>query len=56
VIGPGIPTIVVYSTYWCPDRTAVKNFLKERRVPFEENNIEKDPVSEDLVARVNHGK
>jgi len=34
----------------------VKNFLKERGVPFEEINIENDPDAEDLVVRVNHGK
>jgi glutaredoxin len=56
VIAPGASTIVVYSTPWCPDCTRVKNFLKERGVPFEEINIAADPVSEDLVVKMNHGK
>jgi len=49
-------SIVIYGTRWCPDCLRVKNFLKERGVPFEEINIENDPDAEDLVVRVNHGK
>ena len=49
-------SIIIYGTWWCPDCLRVKNFLKERGVPFEEINIENDPDAEDLVVRVNHGK
>jgi glutaredoxin len=48
--------ITVYSTSWCPDCWRVKHFLKERRVAFEEVNIEQNPHAEEIVLHVNRGK
>jgi glutaredoxin len=48
--------ITVYSTSWCPDCWRVKHFLKERRVAFQEINIEQNPHAEEIVLRVNRGK
>ncbi len=36
------PKVKIYSTTWCPHCTAVKNFLKEHKIPFEEIDVEKD--------------
>jgi glutaredoxin len=48
--------ITIYTTTWCGDCRRAKSFLKERGVEFREVNIEEDPVAEDLVVEVNHGK
>ncbi len=34
--------VIVYSTSWCPWCTRVKDFLKEKKVPFKDINVEKD--------------
>jgi mycoredoxin len=52
----GTEPITIYSTSWCPDCWRVKQFLKERRVVFEEINIEENPHAEAIVLRENRGK
>lgn len=49
-------SIVMYSTPWCPDCWRAKSFLKERRVQFEEVNIEENPDAEEIVLIANRGK
>jgi glutaredoxin len=46
----------MYSTPWCPDCWRTKSFLKERRVQFEEVNIEENPDAEEIVLAANRGK
>jgi glutaredoxin len=48
--------ITIYTTTWCGDCRRAKSFLRERGVEFREVNIEEDPVAEDIVVEVNHGK
>jgi len=48
--------ITIYSTPWCPDCWRVKHFLKERRVAFEEVNIEENAHAEAIVLRENRGR
>lgn len=52
----GLEPITIYSTFWCPDCRRAKAFLKERRVEFQEVNIEEDPQGEEIVLRANHGR
>ncbi len=35
-------SVMVYSTPSCPYCTMVKNFLKEKRVPFEDYDVSRD--------------
>ncbi len=46
----------MYTTHWCGDCRRAKWFLNERRVPFEEINIEDQPEALEFVERVNQGK
>ena len=48
--------IRMYTTQFCCDCFRAKSFLKERRVSFEEVNIEETPGAADFVIRDNHGK
>ncbi len=48
--------IRMYTTGSCPDCYAAKRFLKERRIEFEEINIEGDPSVIEYVKSVNGGK
>lgn len=51
-----MPNIKMYTTTWCPDCRAAKNFLRERDVPFEEFDIEEEEGAEEIVIRANAGK
>lgn len=48
--------IILYSTSWCPDCRRAKHFLNERRVAFQEVNIEENPHAEEIVLQANRGK
>jgi mycoredoxin len=48
--------ITVYTTSWCCDCRRVKNFLKDRGLPFREVSVDESPGAEDLVMRVNNGR
>ncbi|WP_012749263.1 glutaredoxin family protein [Geobacillus sp. E263] len=37
--------VTVYTTTTCPYCVMVKNFLREQDVPFEEVNVQRDPVA-----------
>jgi glutaredoxin 3 len=37
--------VTVYTTTTCPYCVMVKNFLREQGVPFEEVNVQQDPVA-----------
>lgn len=44
--------VLVFTTSTCPWCTRAKSYLRERRVPFREINIERDPqAAKDLVRR-----
>ena len=44
--------VVLFSTSTCPWRRRTKRYLKERRVPFKEVNIERDPdAARDIVCK-----
>jgi glutaredoxin len=47
--------VTIYGTRWCCDCRRVKQFLRERGVPFHEVNIDEKPDAEELVLRVNNG-
>jgi mycoredoxin len=47
--------ITIYGTQWCGDCRRAKQFLRERKVPFKEVNIDEVPEAEELVIRVNNG-
>lgn len=48
--------ITMYTTSWCPDCHAAKQALTSLGLPFQEINIEHDPIAAELVMKVNHGK
>ena len=48
--------IKMYTTNWCGDCLVTKNFLSRFGIPFEEINIENDPVAADYVMQVNDGR
>ncbi|MFQ5645655.1 MAG: glutaredoxin family protein [bacterium] len=48
--------IKMYSTSWCPDCLAAKNFLKQKGIVFEEIDIENDPAAAKVVMDHNNGK
>ena len=48
--------ITVYSTCWCCDCRRAKQFLRERKIPFREVNIDESPDAEEIVLRANNGK
>lgn len=48
--------IRIYTTPWCCDCRRAKWFLKERKLAYEEIDIQADPVAADFVAQVNNGK
>lgn len=48
--------IRMYTTNWCSDCRRAKSFLHERRLSFEEVNIEEVPGAADFVISANHGK
>ncbi|KRG14744.1 glutaredoxin family protein [Lederbergia galactosidilytica] len=37
--------ITVYTTSTCPYCDMMKNFLKEKEIPFKEVNIQQDPIA-----------
>ncbi|GIW30580.1 MAG: NrdH-redoxin [Meiothermus sp.] len=48
--------ITMYTTSWCPDCHAAKQALTNLGLPFQEINIEQDPIAAELVMKVNNGK
>jgi mycoredoxin len=51
----GMAEITVYSTCWCGDCRRAKQFLRERKIPFREVNVDQSPEAEELILRVNNG-
>jgi mycoredoxin len=47
--------IVMYTTSWCRDCRAAKNFLQARGIPFEEIDIETSPDAAAIVMKLNGG-
>jgi mycoredoxin len=47
--------ILIYTTSWCRDCRAGKKFLDERGIPYEEIDIEKNPVAAEIVKKLNDG-
>ena len=47
--------IVVYTTPWCRDCKAVRRFLGERGIAYEEVDIEQHPEAAGIVMRFNDG-
>jgi mycoredoxin len=48
--------IRMYTASWCTDCRRAKEFLRERRLPFDEIDIEKQPQAAEFVQRANSGK
>lgn len=48
--------IRIYTTSLCPDCIRAKTFLNNRKISFEEINIEVTPGAEEFVIRANGGK
>ena len=48
--------IRIYTRSWCEDSLAAKEFLKERNLPFEEIDIEKNSQAREFVMQANEGK
>lgn len=47
--------IVIYTTPWCADCRAAKQFLASRSLPYEEVDIERSPEAASLVMERNDG-
>lgn len=43
--------ITVYTTSTCPYCVMMKNFLKEKGLPFKEVNIQQDPIAADHLVK-----
>ena len=43
--------IKVYTTNTCPYCTMMKNFLNEKGLPFEEVNVQQDPIAADRLVK-----
>ena len=42
--------VIVYSTSWCPWCDGVKTFLKEKKIPFKDINVENNPEAAQEMA------
>jgi glutaredoxin-like YruB-family protein len=42
--------VTVYSTSWCPWCDRVKTFLKEKKIPFKDINVENNPEAAQEMA------
>jgi mycoredoxin len=49
-------TIKMYTTSWCGDCRMAKMFLAEKKIAYEEIDIEKTPGAAEIVMRANNGK
>ena len=49
-------SIRMYSTSWCPDCRRARKFLQERKLTFEEIDIEEHPEAAGFVQQANGGK
>jgi mycoredoxin len=49
-------SIRMYSTSWCPDCRRASKFLQERKLAFEEIDIEEQPEAAEFVQQANGGK
>lgn len=47
--------IVIYTTSWCHDCWAAKNFLASKNLPYEEIDIEKNPDAAKIVMKLSDG-
>lgn len=48
---PKTPSVVVYTTPTCPDCHAVKRWLADQGVPFEERDLSDPQIAEEAKAR-----
>ena len=48
--------IKVYTTAWCGDCRHAKRFLKERGIPYEEVDIERQEGAAEYVMSINGGR
>lgn len=48
--------IKMYTTAWCPDCRMAKSFLRERKIAFEEINIEEVSGAAEIVVKATGGK
>jgi mycoredoxin len=47
--------LTIYTATWCGDCARTKVFLRHRRIPFHEINVEADPAAMAIVLRLNGG-
>ncbi len=47
--------IIMYTTSWCGDCRAAKQFLAERGIPYEEVDIGANPEAAAIVMKLNNG-
>lgn len=48
--------LVVYSSDWCPDCRRAKRVLEEAETPFDEVNLDGDPMAEAMVLQKSGGR
>lgn len=48
--------LVVYSSDWCPDCRRAKRVLEEAEAPFDEVNLDGDPMAEAMVLQKSGGR
>ncbi|HEX4406325.1 MAG TPA: glutaredoxin family protein, partial [Polyangia bacterium] len=41
----GTPVVTIYGTSWCGACRAARQYLTERRVPFADKDVERDPAA-----------
>jgi glutaredoxin len=48
----GTPVVTIYGTSWCGACRAARQYLSERKIPFADKDIEKDPdAARELAAK-----
>ena len=52
---PNSPSIVMYSTNWCPDCFRAKKVMQSMQVQFDEIDITEDEEATEMVIRMNNG-
>jgi glutaredoxin len=48
----GAPVVTIYGTSWCGACRAAREFLTERKIPFADKDVERDPeAARELAAK-----
>jgi thioredoxin reductase (NADPH) len=49
-------SITIYGADWCPDCRRTKNYLNDKKIPFEHIDVDDSDEASQLVMKINNGK